>query len=97
MHHVQTVARASPYTPKHPTVGTGLPMLNAKSVTNGDGAMMIGTVQHQHQIFTKGGWRRARFSKHPTVRLRLSIDHAAPSARRYGSLVTIDVDAVTDS
>ena len=52
----------------------------------------------QHHIFTDGEWRRARFTKHPTVRLRLSIDERAPRARHLRhSQVFANVDGVTDS
>ena len=50
-----------------------------------------------HHIFTKGEWRRARFTEHPTVRLRLSIDRGAPTARRQRPDVVAEVDGVTDS
>lgn len=53
----------------------------------------------QHHIFTAGEWRRARFMKHPTVKLRVSMDRATPvGARRpFRSSTFADVDAVTDS
>ena len=48
----------------------------------------------QHHIFTSGEWRRARVTKYPTVRLRLSIDYTAPGSRHAPhSPVFTDVNA----
>ena len=52
----------------------------------------------QHHIFSAGEWRRARFTKHPTVKLHISIDKEAPRARhRKPSQVLAEVEGVTDS
>ena len=52
----------------------------------------------QHHIFSKGEWRRARFSKHPTVQLCLSIDRKAPYAHgKRSQQIIANVKGVTDS
>lgn len=52
----------------------------------------------QHHIFSSGEWQRARVSKHPTVKLRLSIDYTAPGHRGAShSPVFADVETVSDS
>jgi hypothetical protein len=54
----------------------------------------------QHHIFTSGQWRRAKFTKHPTVRLRIRFDETAPAPgprHPQTSPIFADVNAVTDS
>jgi hypothetical protein len=52
----------------------------------------------QHHIFTKGEWRRAKFTQHPTVSIRVSIDGTAIRPRRLRQPpCSVEVDAVTDS
>ena len=52
----------------------------------------------QQHVFTSGEWRRAWVTKHPTVKLRLSIDYTAPGSRHTPrSPVFTNVDAVSDS
>lgn len=52
----------------------------------------------QHHIFTAGEWRRAHFTKHPTVRLRVNVNRTAFSDRRPNPrAVFADVDTITDS
>ena len=48
-----------------------------------------GTKPLDHQIFTRGEWRRAQITLHPTVNLRINID-----GRRSES---VDVEAVADT
>lgn len=51
-----------------------------------------------HHSFTAGTWHRAQFAKHPTIKLRVSIDVTAPGAnQRTCSPLFADIDVIPDS
>ena len=48
----------------------------------------------EHHIFTRGAWRKARFAKHPRIKIKVSLDK---DKHRQGRKIGATIDAIADS
>lgn len=82
------------------TVHTKYVSQNSSIATRNPASLSHPEISIVHHIFKSGRWQRGAFTRHPTVRLTLSIDISAPRSsqqflpRRRSS---VEINAVTDS